>query len=715
MLLHDLGLFFLVYSVLLLLQLVALPIIFYVSERFPYLKDAAWGFGRIATILVLSLLVWHLAFWQLPVNTSLGVGALFLILLLLSVYFLWKFFWSKKNFFTKFWTKFGRVILLEEAIFFLAMLFIFAMRSFQPEILGLEKFMDAGFIQAYLKSPTLPAADMWYAGESINYYSFGHFYNAILVQLWQMDLTYAYNYLLMVIFSLFCVELFALAFNLRANFGKENFKANVGAGLLAILLVALGSNGHALWYFLSQGSFANYWYPDATRFIERTIHEFPSYSFVVSDLHAHVLALPINLLLMQTIFMWFQEIIAFSKISDNKKILRRSFFYLALLMGVLFGVLVMTNTWDVLIYGLLLTLIAVLLLLKKGRLFLSLLSSAGAVFLTTALFSLLWFLNFEPISSGLAVANERSPLWQLAVMWGPHLLMAIFCLWLTRSIWLPTGKKLSSSVILVALLTSVLFLLTFPEIFYFKDIYTTYPRANTMFKLVFQAFMLLGILLSVLLSLVLFATDRELSLFKWRFTQLSQVLPGQEKISFAAKVRLRKLVLLYLPLTAFLFFSSVAYPYLAYRNYYGAWKNYQGLDGLAWLNRKHPADLAIINYLKANESQQVNILEAVGESYTEFARVSAFSGMPTILGWRVHEWLWRAGWDGPARRTAEVEKIYTNPTHPESGYYLQIYGIKYIVISGKEKEAYLNLDLAGLLSLGEVVVQVKDNYLLKLN
>ena len=50
-------------------------------------------------------------------------------------------------------------------------------------------------------------------------------------------------------------------------------------------------------------SFPNgYWYPNATRFIPFTIHEFPIYSFVVSDLHGHVLDIPIVLLTIATIF-----------------------------------------------------------------------------------------------------------------------------------------------------------------------------------------------------------------------------------------------------------------------------------------------------------------------------------------------------------------------------------------------------------------------------
>lgn len=716
MLLHDLTLFFWTYFVLLLLQLVALPLIFFIASKFTLLKDSAWGFGRIFSLLLLSLLVWNLAFLKVPINTHLGVGILFFVLSLFSLYMTWTFFLSKKKFLQKFWQQFGRIIVIEEIIFFLALVFLFVMRSFQPEILGLEKFMDAGFIQAYLKSPTLPAFDIWYAGSSINYYSFGQFYHSILLQLWQIDLAYGYNLLLTALFAFLCVQLFSIAFNFRSNFGKSSFKASIFAGFFAVLLVALGANGHTLWYFFSKGSFASYWYPDATRFIERTIHEFPAYSFVVSDLHAHVLSLPISLLLLLVIFLWLGEVLSISSknLKKIKLLWQANFFYLSFVMGALFGVLVMTNTWDILIYGSLLFLIGIFLLFKNKFFFCSLVLSAMSVLIGTALFSAFWVLNFTPISNSLMLAKEHTPFWQLLVLWGPHLFWASLLLLMIKPFFSAKKTSLLMPILILALFVLIIFLVVFPELFYFKDIYTTYPRANTMFKLVFQGFMLLGILVSLFFSFVLFEKNQQKTFFAWRLFDLRSTLTTKNKKTFLLKVRLRRFIFLHLPIALFLFFSTLAYPYLAYKNYYGNFKNYQGLNGLAWFERKYPDDFVLLNYLKNKESEQVNIVEAVGESYTEFARISAFSGLPTILGWRVHEWLWRAGWDGPAKRTGIVEKIYNYPTSSEAKSYLKSYQIKYIVVGSKEYEAYKLLDLEGLMSLGPVVAVSGKSYLIQL-
>jgi len=723
MLLHDLTLLAWIYFILLLLQLMALPIIFYLSKKFTYLKDAGWGFGRILSILILSLLIWHLAFCKIPVNTNFAVNAVFVCLSLLSLFFSWTFFLSKRNFLKEFVKKFGRIILIEEIVFLLGLIFMFIIRSFQPDILDLEKFMDAGFIQAYLKSPTLPAGDMWLANESINYYTFGHFYHAILVHLWQVDLAYGYNLLLISLFAIFCLELFSIAFNFKANlsFGSKsfskgrdyNFKAALFAGIFAIFLVALGANGHPLWYFVTHGNFDAYWYPDATRFIDRTIHEFPAYSFVVCDLHGHVLALPISLLLLLTIFMWLKELVTVRHLK-LATFLKTKLFPLALLMGSLFGVLVMTNTWDTMIYGLFLSLVSLLVLSKNKTTWLPIVLSAVCVFLGTAVLSAFWLLNFTSIANGLALANEHTPLWQLLVLWGPHLLFASVLLIVVRPLFLAKKSDQTLLYLIRSLFLMVLFLIAFPEFFYFKDIYTTYPRANTMFKFVFQGFILLGILLSLCFSSLLFEKNPKKQSFSWRLIDLRQSFPRKKKRLSLWKIRWRKFFLLYLPIATFLFFSTLAYPYLAFKSYYGGLKVYKGLDGLAWFKKKYPQDYVLMEYLRKNEAKQVNIVEAVGESYTEFARVSAFSGMPTILGWRVHEWLWRASWDEPAKRTGEVEKIYLEPTSAEARGYLDQYQIKYIVLGDKEREAYPELDVEGLLSLGTVVVSQGNHYLIQL-
>lgn len=73
------------------------------------------------------------------------------------------------------------------------------------------------------------------------------------------------------------------------------------------------------------------------------------------------------------------------------------------------------------------------------------------------------------------------------------------------------------------------------------------------------------------------------------------------------------------------------------------WKvsEYQGLDATTFLEQDFPQDASAIRWLKQNIKGSPVVLEANGDSYTGYERVSASTGLPTVLGWYVHEWLWR--------------------------------------------------------------------------
>ncbi len=93
-----------------------------------------------------------------------------------------------------------RMIILE--VFFLVCLSFWSyIKAFEPDIRGLEKFMDYGFAKTIYNSSYFPP-DMWYAGGTINYYYFGHMTMALLSKLSSIDLAYGYNLMLTTIFAL---------------------------------------------------------------------------------------------------------------------------------------------------------------------------------------------------------------------------------------------------------------------------------------------------------------------------------------------------------------------------------------------------------------------------------------------------------------------------------------------------------------------------------
>ena len=129
-------------------------------------------------------------------------------------------------------------------------------------------------------------------------------------------------------------------------------------------------------------------------------------------------------------------------------------------------------------------------------------------------FSLPFSINFKPFVSGIGVicaptiltnigkigpflfeANhcQRSPIWQLSLLYGGFYFFAIcFLLFLKFK----KNIKLQEADIFIGILIFLSTLLIIvPEFIYIKDIYPLHYRANTMFKLVYESFMMLSICL----------------------------------------------------------------------------------------------------------------------------------------------------------------------------------------------------------------------------
>ena len=648
----------------LLLQAIAWPALALLTRH--YLVDRGWALSRSLVWLSLGLLIWFTANLKLPTNTTPVVWFLLGLGLIGSCYLVYRFFAPLTRALKTIWP----YILIEEGLFALGLFGLAYIRSFNPAILDLEKFMDAGFMASYLRSPTLPAPDMWLAGSSINYYSFGQFLGSLMSRIWLTPIRYSYNLCLGFIMGLVFIGSFTVVLQLLAATFKTNLSRwrLILGGLIGSFFVTVGGNTHTLWYFLKHGNWQGYWYADATRFIEHTIHEFPSYSFVVSDLHAHVWSLPFVLTLLVFVSLWVRCL------SPSPPAPKR-YLFLAAILGVFLGTFAMASTWDFLIYGLFLCVLGLILLLHRPQLILPLIMSALLAGLTAGVVALPWALHFKSISEGVRLATEHSPLWQLLVLWSGHVTLSLLALFIAFALY---RKHFSPALLFILALALTAWLLLFlPEVIYFKDIYSGHPRANTMFKFTYQAFVMMSLLGGWAMGAALI--KGYLHRF-FRFLVLSVCL---------------------------LVFSCVLlFPYFSYRDYYAGLRDFKVLDGWSWLQDQYSDDLEAILWLQANVSGQPHILESWGESYTTFDRISAYTGLPTVIGWRVHEWLWRGGFDIAGKRSGEVDTIYRRPLSAESLSYLNQYQVHYIIVGSKEREAYPNdLNLADLTKLGPIVFQ----------
>lgn len=163
--------------------------------------------------------------------------------------------------------------------------------------------------------------------------------------------------------------------------------------------------------------------------------------------------------------------------------------------------------------------------------------------------------------------------------------------------------------------------------------------------------------------------------------------------------------ILYLTGFTFVFFLIAIYPFFAINSYYGALKTYHGLDGLQWMKQQYPSDYEGVIWLRENVTGQPVLLEANGESYTDYARISGNTGLPTVIGWPVHEWLWRGSYDEAGRRIPEVQALYESKDLSQTRQLLQKYNISYVFIGQLERQKYPNLDESKWNNLGKLVFQ----------
>jgi YYY domain-containing protein len=218
------------------------------------------------------------------------------------------------------WMRSRGYVLGVEALFAVAFVGMAWERSFTPGAVDTEKFMDLAFLSAIWRAPHLPPPDPWLSGQPINYYYFGHYLLALVAKVLGTQPAVAFNTGIALIFALTAVAVFGVAANLfvaarpRLGFPGSPLQRAWIPGLASVVLVlvlgnlagarswwtgalALTNSQHSIlanpWlWWLDRGLWTQFDWWAPSRVILNTINEFPAFSFVLADLHAHVLALP---------------------------------------------------------------------------------------------------------------------------------------------------------------------------------------------------------------------------------------------------------------------------------------------------------------------------------------------------------------------------------------------------------------------------------------
>ncbi|MCB8944769.1 MAG: hypothetical protein H6658_13550 [Ardenticatenaceae bacterium] len=824
--------------VLLVLGTAVFPLAFVIFRRLP---DRGYAFTKMLGLLLVSYLFW--------ISGSLGIlgnnlGGVLVSLVVITAIALW--FYRQKlppvpprspqetlGNSGELWGTLGQwlrdnrsQIIITELVFAALFALWVWVRAQNPAIAATEKPMEFAFLNSVGRSPTFPPLDPWLSGYAISYYYFGYVMTSLMARLAFVAEPIAFNLGIAWLVAGSGTAAFGLVYNLVAARGVRRNALLLGlmaslalpiAGNLQIILEVLHANGGGsaeFWQWLDVRDINDapditqtpryessaWWWWRSSRVIHEyhlsgrseeglePIVEFPGFSFVLGDMHPHVLSLPFAFLSLAIALVWFLGSGDWRLETGDWRLMRSVGWPLWLLTAVMLGGLAFLNTWDVLIHlfvvvaafalgqwqregwnGRILSqslLLAVLLFISAYLLYLPFFigfsSQAGAPYLlptlvrptrlphfliifglpllsivtlllvlavkqrlaqwkvglitaVSLLFTLLFLMLFlgiliassqegygriSNLASELNVALSPRPEGPLALGWGitavftllPTILSAklaypgvtllllgiitvVVMIWSNvkgeereaKSENIPHPSPLTPHpsplpFLLLLVLTAALLTLG-PEFVYLRDNFG--QRLNTMFKFYYQAWVMFGVA-------GLVAID-----YLWREVK---ALAGVVTVAYTA-----------------VFALTLLFPYYAIQSraaeYRGAPtaedRRPATLNGLAQVERFNPDEYAAIMWLRQNVEGTPVILEAVGGQYSNYGRIAANTGLPTILGWAGHEYQWRGSdTPEPAQRDPAVSQIYTDPAWGGSPLLLDKYNVQFIYVGGLETSTY---------------------------
>lgn len=739
------------------MTLLVLGIGFFPLSAFMFRKfsDKGYIFGKVLGLVVSGWLVWLCSSLHIIKFTGAGCFVLPVVCFVIN-YGLAIFFCKKKK--VKLGEFFGLTdgsavfmkAIWYEVLFFAVFAMLLYMKCFRPDFSWqTEGGMDYGFMISMLKSDYMPPEDFWYSGTDLNYYYLGQYFCTYLTRLSGVSIKVAYNLALMTV-GAFCV---VLSYSLAARIfevymierseeyrmlGKRSVASVPAlrqvlprfAGVLAGCGVTFACTNH-YWVYRKLGPVLceimgvegddSYWFSDPTRYIgwqgeakDQTIHEFPAYSLVLGDLHAHVTNIMFVLTLLAVLFafllvrkerMKLAVAGTLEPVNYKKELLQPQI----ILLSFLIGIFQMTNYWDFPIYfvvcgAVILVSNAVVCGFTKKTFLLTAVHAAEFIVLSY-ITAFMFNIHFESMASGIGICDRHTVPYQMIIVWGMPIAAVIAYLVITikeeqkrREIgvtetehknvffaWLQNLK--ASDLFLLVLGLCAIGLILMPELIFIRDIYgSDNQRTNTMFKLTYQAFILFGVCMGVIIT---------------RFFLLPKT--GKQFVAGA--------------LMLFLLGRSIEYFPYAWEAWAGDYKDrerYVSLDATESTDVS-AVDMAAADWINENIEGRPTILEAHGSSYRTngvvYDRISALTGCPTIVGWRTHEWLWKGDVEAVDARGADVEAIYVCADKELGTMLLQQYDVDYVYVGEveyikyKDAEGNSLLDYDYLRSLGEVVYE----------
>jgi len=772
-----------------LIYLAALPLSIFLFRPLP---DRGVVLARIVGLLGASYVTWLLVSlgWVELSRTSIYLGILALASLSgLVLIVRWR---EIREFFVQHW----RLALTGEFIFLAAFLAFVAVRAANPDLWhpyrGGEKPMELAYLNAVVRSTSLPPFDPWYAGGYMNYYYWGYFVLAGLIRVTSIVPTTAFNLAVPLFFALTFSGAYSLVYNLAEGTRRSGISGGAvetvaetrirrrpwrislwtptGAGLTAGFFVSVIGNLDGMFQivqgtwikFVNGRSFPDFDFWRSSRMIPPLdnfdpsplafwvpgkiagspdvswhITEFPFFTFLFADLHAHMMVIPFTLLViglgLALVVGLRQSGVVWSASTS-------------VALAVTLGALWVINSWDYPSYVLLTAaLLGLAVYFSPGRtprkLALLAVLGVGVVALSVVAFYP-FHQAYETFQTGLEPTKWRTPLHLYLSIHGLFLFVALtYLMYQTRLTLVQVGRDLAGGLwrprdeargavrkrftwpraaggfglLLAGYLAAAEFwtaaLLVGVMVLAGVAVRDVLRSRNSGYPFAILPLLLLGMGLAISVGVDLVRLEGDIGRMNTQFKYYLEVwvlfsLAAAYMIWYLGSQGLSRLGpnwgrRIWMILLAALVGSSLVHTVLGTQARLADRFN-EGpltLDGTAYMKQavhrelEKPVnlkwDLEAIQWLQDNVVGSPVVLEAHNDQYRWSGRIATYTGLPTVLGWPWHQIQQRMDYDYTIRdRAARVKEIYETKDLQRARFLLDEYDVEYVVVGELERIYY---------------------------
>jgi YYY domain-containing protein len=772
-------------------------------------------------MLILAYLTWLAGSVNIPFS-RLTISIVLLVMAVGGGYLAYR----QRDELRKEWRSRWRYFLIVEGLvlaFFLIFLFV---RLGNPDLWhpwkGGEKPMDFSYFNAILKSTTFPPYDPWYAGGYLNYYYWGFVFVGVLVKWLGIIPSFAYNLIIPTLFSMVTMGAFSIGYNLSHPRNQEDeppgiseevqtspislwrpyviglasaFGLSVLGNLGTLRMIAKGWEGLGvpggltentgfftrlmglpvgLYQSLFKGAEMSYslgdWYWIPSRAIPapgdvEPITEFPIFTFLYGDLHAHMIALAIAMLALTWVVAVLMGKARWSSVGAGATSI--------LMGGLAIGALYPTNLSDIYTYlpiGMVVFGYAIFRYADVGRfswlphvsLMIKRIILAGLGMLLLAVLSYGLYLPYrlwyaQGYSTIIPWFGTHTPFWSYLTHWGLFLFVIVsWMVWETRE-WmantplsslrklekfaglfmlvfiilfliclllsikipgienisllskLPLGRGASLVWVILPLATWAGVLLMRPGMPDVKRLVLFWVGTGLLITLMVEVVVVQGdvgrmntVFKFYLHSWVLFALSAAAAL-GWLLEPVRHWLPGWSiswRVAFSFLIFSAALFTLYGSMakikdrwvpTAPHTLDGMAYmPYATYNEDYPNVSE-STPPGQRSVKMDLSQDYRAIRWMQETIQGSPVIVEANSRNlYRWYSRYTINTGLPGVVGWDWHQKQQRAvnPSDWVTKRINDIDQFYTTVDTDTTKQFLNLYGVKYIVVGQLEQVTY---------------------------